>query len=326
MDTSSAAITLTTDFGLADGYVGTLKGVIYSINPAARVIDLSHDVAAQSIAEAAFVLYRAYRFFPPDTVHIAIVDPGVGSDRKCILLDTAHGRFVAPDNGLLTYVYQAERQMLAAQALSPGGERGQLDITLSPGGERGQLSATLSSEEQSLAPFAISPFVTLADDSPGPPVYELSNPAYRLRVVSSTFHGRDVFAPAAAHLTNGVEPAAFGPRLERITLLPSFAPHLDQAGGKIMGSVLHIDRFGNLITNIDASLMQNLHPDRAMLRAAVGRDNICPILHTYADAEEGALLALVGSERLLEIAVRNGSAARRLGARVGDPVGVLVKK
>jgi S-adenosyl-L-methionine hydrolase (adenosine-forming) len=319
MDTSSAAITLTTDFGLADGYVGTLKGVIYSINPAARVIDLSHDVAAQSIAEAAFVLYRAYRFFPPNTVHIAIVDPGVGSDRKCILLDTAHGRFVAPDNGLLTYVYQAERQMLAAQALTP---------TLSPGGERELLSATLSQGERELlfAPFAISPFVALADDSPGPPVYELSNPAYRLSVVSSTFHGRDVFAPAAAYLTSGVEPAAFGPRLERIELLPSFAPHLDKAGGKIMGSVLHIDRFGNLITNIDASLMQNLHPDRAALRAAVGRDNICPILHTYADAEEGTLLALVGSERLLEIAVRNGSAARRLGARVGDPVGVLVKE
>ncbi len=314
MDTSSAAITLTTDFGLADGYVGTLKGVIYSINPAARVIDLSHDVAAQGIAEAAFVLYRAYRFFPPDTVHIAIVDPGVGSARKCLLLDTAHGRFVAPDNGLLTYVYQAERQMLA---LSP---------TLSPGGEREQLAANLSQREQLFAPFSVSPFTTLPDDAPAPPIHELSNPAYRLSVVSSTFHGRDVFAPAAAHLTLGVTPAAFGPRLAKIELLPNSTPQLDKASGKLMGNVLHIDRFGNLITNIDVTLMHSLRPDRAALQAAVGRDNICPILHTYADAEEGTLLALVGSERLLEIAVRNGSAARRLGARVGDPVGVLVKE
>ena len=189
------------------------------------------------------------------------------------------------------------------------------------------LSPTISQREreQMFAPFSISPFIALPDDAPAPPLYELSNPAYRLNVVSSTFHGRDVFAPAAAHLTLGVAPTAFGPRLAHIELLPDSTPQLDKAGGKLMGNVLHIDRFGNLITNIDATLMHSLHPDRAALQAAVGRDNICPILHTYADAEEGTLLALVGSERLLEIAVRNGSAARRLGARVGDPVGVLVK-
>jgi S-adenosylmethionine hydrolase len=300
MQAANAAITLTTDFGSADAYVGTLKGVIYALNPHALVIDLSHDISPQGIAEAAFVLYRAYRFFPSHTVHVAIVDPGVGSERKAILLDTPHGRFVAPDNGLLTYVYLAEQQMM----------------TLSPAGKR----------EQLFAPFIVSPFIDPpADFSGGPPIYELSDPAYRLHVVSSTFHGRDVFAPAAAHLTLDVEPAAFGPRLHRLVLLPQTAPQLDRAAGKLMGNVLHIDRFGNLITNIDATLLDTLNPDRAALRAAVGRDNICPILHTYADTDEGALLALIGSERLLEIAVRNGSAARRLGARVGDPVGVLVE-
>jgi S-adenosyl-L-methionine hydrolase (adenosine-forming) len=290
---ANAAITLTTDFGLADGYVGTLKGVIYALNPDARVIDLSHDVAPQSIAEAAFVLYRAYRFFPPHTVHIAIVDPGVGSERKAILLDTPHGRFVAPDNGLLTYVYLAEQQMLTDPHLADA------------------------------PPFAISPFIDPPAAPAALPLYELSDLAYRLHVVSSTFHGRDVFAPAAAHLTLGTAPADFGPRLDRLVLLPQSAPQLDRDAGKVMGNVLHIDRFGNLITNIDATLLAALHPNRAAIRAAVGRDNICPILHTYADAEEGTLLALIGSERLLEIAVRNGSAARRLGARVGDPVGVL---
>ncbi len=283
-------ITLTTDFGTADGYVGTLKGVIYALNPAARVIDLSHEVAPQRIAEAAFVLYRAYRFFPAHTIHVAVVDPGVGSERKCVLLDTAHGRFIAPDNGLLTYVYQAEQQILA----DPAHE----------------------------APFAVSPFADLPPNAPHPPVYEISNPAYRLHTLSRTFHGRDVFAPAAAHLSLGVAAAEFGPRIAGLTLLPNAAPRHE--ANRIIGHVLHIDRFGNLITNIDDALMTQLHPDRAMLRAAVGRDNICPLFNTYADADEGALLALVGSERMLEIAVRNGSAARRLGARVGDPVVVMV--
>lgn len=286
-------ITLTTDFGLGDGYVGAIKGVIYTINPAATVVDLSHEVAAQNVAMAAFVLYRAYRFFPPHAIHLAVVDPGVGSDRRCLLLETPHGRFIGPDNGILSYIYLVERHSLRA--------------------DREQL------------PFAVSPFDLegLADD-PLLPLYELKNPAYSLATVSNTFHGRDIFAPAAAHLSLGVPGGEFGPAVLNPVLLPNLSPQPEPARQRLVGQVIHIDRFGNLISNLHRDQLARLDPDFSHLRATVGRDNVFPIHHTYAAVEEGALLGLVGSELLLELAARNGSAARRLGVRVGDALAVYV--
>lgn len=286
-------ITLTTDFGLSDGYVGALKGVIYSLNPGATVVDISHEVTAQNVAQAAFVLYRAYRFFPPDTIHMAVVDPGVGSDRRCIMLDTPRGRFLGPDNGILSYVAVVE------------GHLARLD--------------------SAPAPFVISPF-NLTEPGADLPVYEITNPALRLPQVSSTFHGRDIFAPAAAHLSLGVPASELGPRVQGMVMLPGLQPQLDAGRGRLIGQVIHIDRFGNLISNLHRDAIHSLNPDPSRLRATVGRDNVFPIQVNYAEAEEGALLALVGSELLLELAVRNGSAARRLGVRVGDSVCVYVEE
>ncbi|RLC85831.1 MAG: hypothetical protein DRI79_10855, partial [Chloroflexi bacterium] len=184
-------VTLTTDFGTADGYVGTMKGVILSIAPDAQLVDISHEIAPQNVRQAAYVLYTAYPFFPPHTVHLVVVDPGVGSARRPIALRTPAGYFVGPDNGVFSYVMARE---------------------------------------------------------PVEALVELRDPRYRLPQVSHTFHGRDVFAPAAAHLAAGVPITALGPPvLDPVTFPP---PCLEITPEGITGEVLHADRFGNVITSI----------------------------------------------------------------------------
>lgn len=272
-------ITLTTDFGGADAYVATMKGVILDIAPDARLVDVTHQITPQDIRQTAYILYTLYRFFPRRTVHLVVVDPGVGGSRRAIALRTPRGFFVGPDNGVFSYVI-AEQDVEAA--------------------------------------------------------VELVRPRYRLAPMSHTFHGRDIFAPAAAHLATGVPIDQLGPRLSDPLQLP--LPRLQVSSGVIRGEVLHIDHFGNVITSIGRLLWRaeelwlepafgkreaqdvRLQADQASVRAA--GQQIPSLRRTYADVEPGDTLALVGSGGHLEISVREGSAAAVLGLQPGDPVEV----
>ncbi|MBN1979730.1 MAG: SAM-dependent chlorinase/fluorinase [Anaerolineae bacterium] len=274
-------ITLTTDFGTTDGYVGTMKGVILGIVPDARLVDLSHEVAPRDVRGAAYVLYAAYPFFPSHTVHLVVVDPGVGSARRPIALRTPAGFFVGPDNGVFSYVMACEP--LEASAV-------------------------------------------------------LADPCYRLPRISHTFHGRDVFAPAAAHLAAGVPITDLGPPVADPVVFPP--PRLEIASRGIVGEVLHVDRFGNVVTSVGELIWAG---DDLAFRPAFGKarggtqdaehgivaadtavemagQEVAGVRRTYAEVEPGEMLALVGSSGHLEIAVREGSAAERLGVRPGDKV------
>jgi hypothetical protein len=232
-----------------------MKGIIMGINPVARLVDLTHDVERHQVLEAALVLEAAVPFFPRGTVHLVVVDPGVGSSRRGLVLAAGHERFVGPDNGLFTPILLRDRWE----------------------------------------------------------AFELSAPEYRLPDVSATFHGRDVFAPAAAHLTLGVEPRRFGPQVHDPVRLPWPAASPTPSG--LVGEVIHVDRFGNLVTSIRAP---QLPPD-AIVEVG-GRS--APVARTYARAARGELTGLVGSSGRLEVAVREGSAALVLGVGRGAAVAV----
>jgi S-adenosylmethionine hydrolase len=280
MEQHRPLITLTTDFDLADGYVGTMKGVILGIAPDARLVDITHRIAPQDVRQAAFVLYSAYPFFPPHAVHLVVVDPGVGGARRAIALRTPAGTFVGPDNGVFTYVLARE---------------------------------------------------------PVEALVELADPRYHLPGVSHTFHGRDVFAPAAAHLAAGILLAALGPSISDPVTFP--LPRLEITPRAVTGEVLHADHFGNAITSIgrltwdggelvlDPAFQGAGGKKQVRFRASeavvvVAGQEIVGVRRTYAEAEPGEVLALVGSEGHLEIAVREGNAAQRLGLRPGDAVEV----
>ncbi len=260
--TSLPIITLTTDFGLKDAYVGVMKGVVLAIAPRARLIDLSHEIEPHNVAEAAFVLRSAYRYFPQTTIHVAVVDPGVGTSRKALAIETGHGVFIGPDNGLFTHV-------LADQA-------------------------AVSGETTALH---------------GASAVELSNPTYRLAEVSNTFQGRDVFAPAAAHYARGTPLRELGPRVDRVALLPHTLPIF--RGRDAIGVILHVDRFGNAISNLRR---HDLPPSPSFEIAGIEIDGLSL---SYQDAR---INALVGSSGFVEVAVQNGSAASTLGLSVGDTV------
>ena len=274
-------ITLLTDFGLSDAYVGTMKGVMLSICPDARLIDLTHAIQPQNVRQAAYVLLTAFRHFPPHTVFLVVIDPGVGTARDPIAVTTDHGAFVAPNNGVLSYVLPHVQVLHSAV---------------------------------------------------------LQNPDYRLPVVSQTFHGRDVFAPAAAHLAKQVAVTAFGPPPAELVALPD--PCLTITPSQILGEVLHIDHFGNIVTSIgrlawtgaDTLHLEpqfgrdhNLLPpllDVTRCTVTLGDQTIPAIHKTYCDVPPGTLTALIGSSGQLEIGVNQGSAAERLAASLGDPVAV----
>ena len=253
-------VTLTTDFGLRDAYVAEMKGVMLGVARAARqslqLVDVTHDVERHDITEGALALEAAVPFFPAGTVHLAVVDPGVGTTRRGLVI-AADGQFlVGPDNGLFT------------------------------------------------------PFLA-GDDWRA---FELVEADYRLPIVSRTFHGRDLFAPAAAHLAIGVDPARFGPAVSDPVQLAW--PEVRAVAGAVAGAVVHTDRFGNLITSIHARSIAPLDAD-VLIRVG-GRD--VPLVGTYGDLPVGRPGALVGSAGRLEIAVREGSAAAVLRARRGTPI------
>jgi S-adenosylmethionine hydrolase len=255
---SRPVITLTTDFGQTDSYVGTMKGVILDICPEATLVDISHDIRPQAVAQAAFVLSTATPYFPFGTIHLVVVDPGVGTTRRAIAVQSKRTTYVAPDNGVL-------------------------DLALA----------------QDPALYAI----------------HLTEQRYRLPQASATFHGRDIFAPAAAYLAQGTDVRDMGDPIslpDLVTLPASQA--VKQPDGAWLGEVIHIDRFGNLITNV--KLATSNGPSSIL----VGESKISRPKQTYADVEPGELVAYVGSNDTLEIAVRDGNAAEQLGVGIGEPI------
>jgi S-adenosylmethionine hydrolase len=250
-------ITLTSDFGLRDPFVGIMKGVILSICPDTRLVDLSHEVTPQDVLEGALLLESSARFFPPGTIHLAVVDPGVGSRRRGLAISAAGQCFVGPDNGLFT--------------------------------------AALDEAEWR----AVS----------------LENPAYRLAEVSQTFHGRDIFAPAAAHLACGIALERFGPRVMDPVRLD--LPDCRFEDGAWVGEVIGADRFGNLPTSVRVG---RLGGAAAGWTVEVGGGSLGPLVSCYADGREGEPAAIIGSSGRVEIFVRNASARDRLGAVRGMPV------
>lgn len=253
-------ITLLTDFGTADGFVGEVKGVLVSGAPDARLIDIAHDIAPGDITAASWALERIWERFPEGTVHFVVIDPGGGGARRAVVAEIGKRWYVGPDNGTLTRVLShasaTEVRVLAASPEPAGGRR------------------------------------------------------------SRTFHGRDVFAPAAARLAAGDSPDALGEGLDPPQLVRFDLPKPVQAGDRVRGSVTHVDRFGNLVTDI---------PGRSLAPSAlieIGGEAISGVRSTYASVEPGEILALIGSTGTLEISVRDGSAAERLGVERGHTVHV----
>jgi len=274
----SPVITLLTDFGTEDAYVGVMKGVILSRNQNATVVDITHSIQPQDIRHGAFILATSYTYFPDGSIHVVVVDPGVGSSRRGIILKVKRSLFVAPDNGVLSYVID---QLSLNEDATPESGDEPVAVRLKRGIE------------------AVS----------------ITDPRFWRKPVSPTFHGRDVFSPVAAGLSLGVSPYEFGEKTEVLTMLPVTRPRYI-APDEIAGHVMHIDRFGNLITDIRGS---SLPP--GPVEVYVCNASIDGVSRYYEETD--GLGALIGSSGYLEIALRQGSAARYLDARSGDEVRVL---
>jgi len=275
----SPIITLTTDFGYDDAYVAAVKGAILNINPEASIVDVTHSVRPHDILDAAFILNGAYRYFPKRTVHVAIVDPGVGSERRGIILKTASAIFVAPDNGILSYV---------------------IDDLFSVDGR------SVIEQTHGLTEIVFKKGLQAA---------AITDPRFWRHPVSPTFHGRDVFAPVAAGLSLEISPYEFGEKINSLHVLPIAKPFVD-SDGTVIGQVLHIDRFGNLITNIGSN---DVAAKNVTIEVA-GR-HIQGMTDFYAQGE--GIIALVGSSGYLEISLRDGSACDFLDMDVGDEIRVI---
>jgi len=269
-------ITLTTDFGTSDAYVASMKGVILTINPKAVIVDICHSIEPQNILQAAFILSTAYHYFPEGAIHLAIVDPGVGSQRKAIILKTPKAFFLAPDNGALSYIIDE----LDTTPAKPAHH-------FSPSPEQRKLGA-------------------------GFEAVAITNPDFWRKSVSTTFHGRDMFAPVAAHLSLGIAIHKFGESLSHVFAFHIPRPFRDNQGN-LIGRVLHIDNFGNLITNIRSG---DLPGER--ITVTIGSQHIDGISQFYAEKE--GLAVIVGSSSYLEISLKNGNAAAFLDAKVGDEI------
>ncbi len=275
----SRVITLTTDFGTGDGYVASMKGVILGINPQATVVDISHSVEPQFVRQASFIIHTSWRYFPEGSIHIVVVDPGVGSHRRAIILKTPSAYFVAPDNGTLSYVLHDIAEMQDPH------NRARADQATSRAVPDGCEAVSLTKKE------------------------------YWRHPVSATFHGRDVFAPVAAHLSLDIPITEFGEKVDSLTVFPIPAPFKD-ATGQMVGHIIHIDRFGNLVTNLRS---RDIPPGGAAVEVRNQRiDNT----NRYYSQGSG-LMALIGSNDYLELSVRDGSAASILGAHVGDTIKLL---
>ncbi len=254
-------ITLLTDFGNTDYFVAAMKGVILADNPTARIVDITHDIPPQDIESAAFTLFAAHGAFPAGTIHVAVVDPGVGSDRRAILIKAAGQFFVGPDNGIFSYIC----------------------------------------------------------DGSEPRVFHLNNPKCFRHPVGDTFNGRDIFAPVAAALSRGIAPHKLGVEVDDYVQLSSLQPEVSE-DGVIAARIIHIDHFGNCVTNITANeLSEKVIDERIRLTI---REQQIDTFHRFFDEETSAnkVFCIWGSAGFLEIAARNNSAAELLKAKRGDPV------
>lgn len=257
-------ITLTTDFGTSDHFTGVMKGVIMGIAPLARIVDITHEIDPFEITAGAFVIAQAYRYFPKRTIHVIVVDPGVGSARRPILAEMAGQYFVAPDNGVLAMIFSREPQKR---------------------------------------------------------VRHITAGKYFLQPVSRTFHGRDIFAPVAAHLAAGVKPAKFGKTIDNYVKLNFDRP--SRTGKRVWtGTVLKIDRFGNLITNLHIDEFPDVRTRPFDLLA--GLQPIRRLALTFSECNPGELFVVEGSSGYLEVAANQGSAAKMLGCGVGSPVELTI--
>lgn len=295
MSKAPSVITLLTDFGTKDGYVGTMKGIILRIIPHAQIVDLSEDVGPQDIFEGAFISFSAYKYFPKGTVHLLVVDPGVGSNRRVICVKTKEYTFVAPDNGILSLVVANEHPEF---------------------------------------------------------IIEVTNKKYFLPEVSDTFHGRDIFAPIAAYLLNGIKPEDLGNKIAAIKKIELPRPVLSP-DGVLTAEIIYIDHFGNLITNIDYDTFENfklsasgrygyrkaakgykgyrLDRDKVDLTdkdlsIIIGDKEITKISKSYSETAEGGLLAIFGSSGFFEIAANKDNAKRLLKKKKGDKVVIEYKR
>ncbi len=264
MPKTQPVITLITDFGLQDGYVGVVKGVITKINPSVKIIDISNNIESQDIFQAAYVLYSSYAYFPKGTIHVVVVDPGVGSNRKVLCLKTKDYLFIAPDNGVLSFI--------AAREESPS-------------------------------------------------IREVTNKKLFLPEISDTFHGRDIFAPTAAHLSKGFSYKDLGKRVSKIKEIDLPKP-IRSPGGMLRGEIIYVDGFGNLITNINRDMIDRLREKTENLAIAVGRRKLNKISNSYADVGVGDVVAIFGSAGYLEISVNHGSARDVLNLKKGDKLGL----
>ena len=258
-------ITLTTDFGLVDPYVSEMKAVILSISPNARIVDITHNISKFNIRMGAFILASALTYFPKGTIHVAVVDPGVGSHRRPLLIETNKGFLIGPDNGLL--ILAAEKQGIKR-------------------------------------------------------VHELTNKKLMLNRVSNTFHGRDIFAPAAAYLLNGVTPLTFGPQTNELNK-PVFTKVI-KTRKSLFGQVMHVDDFGNIITNID---LDTSYPDLygKMLKINMSSSKlILKFCKTYSEVQLGELLVTIGSHGFLEISANQNNAGKMLNIQSGDKITVTI--
>lgn len=248
-------ITLITDYGMRDHYVGALKGVILRIAPSVRIVDITHDIEPHNVLHGAFVLRQVCPWYPRGTIHLAVVDPGVGSDRR-IILGQYDGQYViAPDNGLVTLIHR---------------------------------------------------------EMPAEAMYVVEDRRYFLPHLSTTFHGRDIMAPVAAHLANGLNPRKCGRTTDRLEILP-VAHRGEVEGDVVRGSVLYVDRFGTLITNISADQLPVSRVRRCTFEVLVNEESIGPVRSAFCDVASGEPVALIGSSGMVEIAINRGRAVERFG-------------
>jgi S-adenosyl-L-methionine hydrolase (adenosine-forming) len=263
MPSAISVITLLTDFGDRDYFVASMKGVILGINPQARIVDLSHAVTPHQVGEAAYLVKAAYKYFPDGTVHVAVVDPGVGSTRRPLLVTTSRHFFVAPDNGLLSFIYQEET---------------------------------------------------------GVEVRQIENKQYRLDSEGTTFDGRDLFAPAAAWLTKGQQPGSYGKLIQDYVKLSLAEPKWQ--GGALVGTVVYVDRFGNLISNLTPFHVKDVQgrTRRADVAVRIGGVTIDGLLSHYSQGSANAPHALINSNGQVEVFVKEGSAAKALNVSRGETI------
>lgn len=262
---SKGIVTFTTDFGTEDHFVGTMKGVILGINPECNIVDICNHVQPFNIFDGAFTISQAYQYYPAGTIHVVIVDPGVGTTRRPIVIDTGKYVFVAPDNGVLSLVFDRQERLT---------------------------------------------------------VRHVTAEHYFLRPVSTTFHGRDIFAAVAGHLSRGVDLSRLGDPINDYVHLDFPQPTLEK--DRITGAVLKIDRFGNIITNIGRRMISEFigaHNGTAAIR--VGKTIVQKFYAAYAQGQPDELFAIMGSTGYVEIAANKNSAAQLTGAKILDNVEVF---